>query len=405
MEVRLGSDHLCEFVSLDGVIDTPTRRSTRASSPRMREPNQRGHRTLPRYRAPEEVGVHSRAYWTGALGGEARELGRKLSLRAFGLATFRGLSYRRLKVSRGAFISYRRDDAASEAGRLADAIRMDFGDESVFLDTSDIRLGEPWPEAVGRRVEDAAVVVTVMGPEWILARDEWGRRRIDETGDWVRHEIRLALEHGKPLVPLLVRHARMPPADALPPDIAALSERQAFAMRTESWRHDVELVLRALEPQLGRRGAPQPAEAPSPAPPPVTADDFRAVALGFDSRDVGVRNETAEEIKDIAASLDLDEVLALCHSRKTAERVGAGIALGVHLRSSGEARRNRRALSALGELLADRSSLVRYRGAEVLRASPALVPTFEEELRRLAQTDANSYVRAMAERALRAARR
>ena len=308
-------------------------------------------------------------------------------------------------MSRGAFISYRRDDAASEAGRLADAIRRHFGDESVFLDTSDIRLGETWPEAIRRRVEGATVVVTVIGPEWILARDEWGRRRIDERADWVRHEIQLALEHGKTLVPLLVRHARMPPADALPPDIAALSERQAFAMRTESWQHDVEFVLRALEPQLGRRGASPPAEPPSPAPPPVTADDFRAVALGFDSRDVSVRNATAEDIKDIAASLDLDEVLALCRSRKTAERVGAGIALGVHVRSSSEARRNRRVLSALGELLADRSSLVRYRGAEVLRFSPALGPTFDDELSRLAQTDGNSYVRAMAERALTATRR
>ncbi len=204
-------------------------------------------------------------------------------------------------------------------------------------------------------------------------------------------------------MPLLVRGARMPPRDMLPSEIASLSDRQAFGMRTESWPHDVELLLRELEPHLGHRRAQRPVEPLGPEPPAPTADDFRAVALGFDSDDVGVRNATAEGIKDIAASLDLDEVLAFCRSRKRAELVGAAIALGVHLRSSSETRRDRRALSALGELLANRSSLVRYRGAEVLRSAPALVLTFEDELRRLAETDENSYVRTMAERALSAA--
>jgi hypothetical protein len=205
-------------------------------------------------------------------------------------------------------------------------------------------------------------------------------------------------------MPLLVRHGRMPPRDALPSAIASLSESQAFAIRSESWSHDVELVLRELEPLLGRRSAATTIEPPGTAPQAGSADDFRAVALGFDSADVNVRNATAEEIKEIAASLDLDDVLAFCRSRKTAERVGAAIALGVHFRSSSETRRDRRALSAFGELLTNRSSLVRYRAAEVLRSSPALVPTFEDELRHLAEADENSYVRAMAERALNIAR-
>jgi hypothetical protein len=306
-------------------------------------------------------------------------------------------------VSRDVFISYRRDDASSEAGRLADEIRHQFGQDSVFLDTSDTRLGENWPEALRSAVERASVVVAVIGPEWILARDEYGRRRIDDADDWVRHELQLALERGKTLMPLLVRHGRMPPRDALPSDIASLSESQAFAVRAESWSHDVELVLRELEPHLGRRGAAPRPEPPDTEPPPGTADDFRAVVLGFDSADTSVRNATAEEVKEVAASLDLDEVLAFCRSRKRAERVGAAIALGVHFRSSSETRRDRRALSALGEVLSNRSSLVRYRGAEVLRSSPALVPTFEDELRRLAKADENSYVRAMAQRALTAA--
>jgi hypothetical protein len=137
-----------------------------------------------------------------------------------------------------------------------------------------------------------------------------------------------------------------------------------------------------------------------------TADDFRAIALGFDSPDMSLRNATAEEIEEIAAFLELDEVLAFCRSRKTAERVGAAVALGVHLRSSRQTREDRRVRSALGELLTDgRSSLVRYRAARALRSSPSLVPSYDDDLRHLAEMDDNSWVRDMAAQALRRARR
>ena len=133
------------------------------------------------------------------------------------------------------FISYRRDDAPSEAGRLADAIRHRYGHDSVFMDTSDIQLGIEWPQALRNAIENAKVLMSVIGPDWILARDEYGRRRIDDPEDWVRREIELALEHDKTIMPLLVRRARMIPPNGLPREIASLSSRQAFEIRAESW--------------------------------------------------------------------------------------------------------------------------------------------------------------------------
>lgn len=194
---------------------------------------------------------------------------------------------------------------------------------------------------------------------------------------------------------------------ALPPELGALSSRQAFGIRAESWDHDVQLVLAELEPHVGPpAGGTTTDGGDDETTPAFTADDFRGVALGFDSVDISSRNATAEEIKEIAAFLDLDEVLAFSRSRKTAERVGAAIALGVHIRSSTEVRVDRRVLSSLGELLADgRSSRVRYRVVEVLRSSPALVPNYADELTRLAEMDPNPSVRDAAAKALRRARR
>ena len=199
----------------------------------------------------------------------------------------------------------------------------------------------------------------------------------------------------------------MIPASALPHEIASLSSRQAVEIRAESWVHDLELVLRGLESHLGRRDTSVSLAQPTidAPPPPFTVEDFRAVVLGFDSSDVNVRRKTAGEIEDIAALLELEDILGFCRSRKTAERVGAAIALGVHLRSSEEIRRDRRVRSALGELLTDRSSLVRYRAAEALQGSPTLVPAYGDELRYLAKTDNNSWVRGMAAKALHIASR
>ena len=184
---------------------------------------------------------------------------------------------------------------------------------------------------------------------WLFAQDEYGRRRIDVPDDWVRQEIQLGLELDKTIMPLLVRHSEMAPDHALPPEISSLSSRQAFSIRGESWGHDVEFVLRELEPHLGPRVAASPASVPEEETPRFTADDFRAVTLGFDSRDQTVRQAAAKKIEEIARFLELDEVLELCRSRYTAELVGAAIALGVHIRSSPDPRADRRVLSALGE--------------------------------------------------------
>jgi hypothetical protein len=286
---------------------------------------------------------------------------------------------------------------------LADAVRSRFGQDSVFFDTSDIDFGQEWPAALRAALDSSSVVLAVIGPEWILARDEYGRRRIDDPRDWVRNEIQFAIEAQKRLVPLLVRHARVPPPDALPTEIARLSERQAFGIRGEAWRHDVNAVLDELNAYIAPAvGVSAPSKATDASGPNVTADDFRALALGFDSAAVSTRDATVAPIKEMAASLSLDEVLALTRSRKPAERVGAAIALGVHIRASAQARDDLRVRSALGELLTDpSSSRIRYRAAEVVRSSPALIATYRDDLEHLAETDTNRYVRNMAANALR----
>lgn len=154
------------------------------------------------------------------------------------------------------FLSYRRDDTGPDAQAISDALRRAFGDDFVFMDTSSLRAGAVWPEELKSALKAAETVLAVIGPEWLRAgTDQWGRRRIDQEDDWVRQELALALKDKK-VIPVLVRGASLPPAEALPEPLKALSERQAIEIRRNYWSHDIKLLVA----QFGQptRGPEQP---------------------------------------------------------------------------------------------------------------------------------------------------
>lgn len=147
------------------------------------------------------------------------------------------------------FLSYRRDDSAGFAGRLADAMEAEFGAGSVFRDVDDIRPGEDFIHAIESHLQQVGVVLVMIGPRWLDAGAD-GRRRLDDANDFVRQEIQAALESGKPLIPLLVGGASMPAEADLPAAIAGLSRRQAVVLTDGNWRGDVERLVASLSKLL-----------------------------------------------------------------------------------------------------------------------------------------------------------
>jgi pterin-4a-carbinolamine dehydratase len=144
------------------------------------------------------------------------------------------------------FISYRRADSATEAGRLHSTILKELGTTTVFMDTYSIEPGTQWPKELNEALQAAKIFIVVIGTEWIRISDEFGMRRIDQEDDWVRQEIEFALREDKKLLPLLVKGAKMPPPDKLPTSISALALRQAIDIRDAYWDHDIKLVLERL---------------------------------------------------------------------------------------------------------------------------------------------------------------
>jgi TIR domain len=161
-------------------------------------------------------------------------------------------------------ISYRREDTAAYAGRLADRLKAHFGRDNVFVDIDTIQPGEDFLDAIDQSLRSSSVVVALIGREWLNAADASGRRRLDRSDDFVRTEIAKALASRVRVIPALVGDAVMPEAKDLPEDLQPLTRRQAIEISDTRFHQDVDRLIQALTDTRAVRPAPL---APSPAPP------------------------------------------------------------------------------------------------------------------------------------------
>jgi TIR domain-containing protein len=154
------------------------------------------------------------------------------------------------------FISYRREDSAGHSGRLHDSLQSHFGADNIFMDLSDIDSGQNFVDVIQGAVRSSDVVLAVIGNEWITCTSG-GTRRLDMPNDFVRTEIGIALEHGIPVIPVLVRGARMPPASSLPEPLKLLASHDAHDLSDERWTYDVGRLIDATEKLAGKPALPR----------------------------------------------------------------------------------------------------------------------------------------------------
>jgi hypothetical protein len=162
------------------------------------------------------------------------------------------------------FISYRRDESWAAAGRVHDRLLQEFGPDAVFIDVDSISLGADFVKAVQDAVAESHVLLAVIGPRWLDARDRRGRRRIDDPDDFVRIEIATALRAGKLIVPILIDGTQIPKAASLPDDLKDLAKRNGLDVRRASFHSDLNKLVRQLKRRFGQAVA-EPACAPRKA--------------------------------------------------------------------------------------------------------------------------------------------
>lgn len=156
----------------------------------------------------------------------------------------------------GIFLSYRTSDSAHAVKTIADRLAAHFGREQVFRDQDSLALGSLYPQRIRAAVRRADVVLAIIGPNWLDARDPLGRRRIDSGRDWVRFELRTALDLGIPVVPILLDGTPLPDKGDLPRDLGRLSVCTYWPVRGRTIESDLAGLIARLEAML-----------PGPPPP------------------------------------------------------------------------------------------------------------------------------------------
>ena len=147
------------------------------------------------------------------------------------------------------FISYRRDDASANAGRLCDWLQRQFKADNVFLDIDKIAPGDDFPKVLQEKLATSEVLLAVVGKVWASIADAAGNRRITNPKDFVALEVGTALQRGIRVIPVLVGGASMPKADELPSNLAKFVDCNAIAVDDSRFRQDFDNLVDAI---LGR---------------------------------------------------------------------------------------------------------------------------------------------------------
>src|SRR5687768_2614464 len=93
------------------------------------------------------------------------------------------------------------------------------------MDLDNIPPGELFDDVIGKAIKDCDALLVLIGPKWLELMN-----RGSQEYDWVVDEISAALQHGIPIVPVLLGNTRMPTASDLPEAIRRLTTRQALEL-------------------------------------------------------------------------------------------------------------------------------------------------------------------------------
>lgn len=164
----------------------------------------------------------------------------------------------------GVFISYRREDTGPYARLLKVKLSERFPDAQVFMDLDSIEAGLDFAEVIESALHSCAVLVALIGRDWLAITDEDGCRRLDNPDDYVRFEIRTALERCVRVIPVIVDGAKAPRQQQLPADLCKLARLNALEMSYSRYEYDETRLMAIIQRVLasgtgGLEAKPAPA--------------------------------------------------------------------------------------------------------------------------------------------------
>ncbi|HXW01419.1 MAG TPA: SUMF1/EgtB/PvdO family nonheme iron enzyme, partial [Anaerolineae bacterium] len=113
-----------------------------------------------------------------------------------------------------------------------------------------IEPGLDFVEVIEKAVGSCDVLIAVIGRQWLTVTDATGQRRLDHPEDFVRLEIKTALDRNIRVIPALLPGATMPRSQDLPDVLKKLARRNAIAI-SPRFHPEASWLIEVVEKMLG----------------------------------------------------------------------------------------------------------------------------------------------------------
>ena len=136
------------------------------------------------------------------------------------------------------YLSYRREEDADLTRAIAEQFIAEFGAHSIARHSDAAPLGTDVRAFVRQQVRKATALLLLIGPAWLSSGDDQAVPRLFDENDEVYVAIDAALRYHKPIIPVLVHHAVLPAAAALPEALRDIVYYQGTQLRPDPDLHD-----------------------------------------------------------------------------------------------------------------------------------------------------------------------
>src|SRR5688572_9444008 len=131
-------------------------------------------------------------------------------------------------MKEGVFISYRREGSSTFAGILYDMLCNNFPASQIFKDKNKLLPGKDFRQGLDRAIDQAHTMLVLIGKNWLHKADKKEKNRLFDKEDFIRYEIKAALEKEVNIIPVIFEGGQMPAEKDLPDEIKKLCNYQAF---------------------------------------------------------------------------------------------------------------------------------------------------------------------------------
>jgi hypothetical protein len=144
---------------------------------------------------------------------------------------------------RNIYIAYRLEDGFTASERIYNHFRERSGEFRVFTNAGkNTSIHRSVQASIDEVIAYCDVVFVLIGPEF-LGMDSEGRARLQSSHDLLRIEILAATRHRKPIVPVLIKEARMPPRSQVPPELHTIYRHHPIILRSEHLDEDIARLI------------------------------------------------------------------------------------------------------------------------------------------------------------------